>query len=93
MEAKFDLDFVRSWTRELYAERGRPSIDPVVFFKLHLAMIFEGIAEIPAAGQVEIGGLNQFPLRANALEVQHESQPKEHHWVNARMPTVCLWVA
>jgi transposase len=29
--------------QELYAERGRPSIDPVVFFKLQLVMFFEGI--------------------------------------------------
>src|SRR5689334_15491615 len=40
---KLDLRFVREWTRELYAERGRPSIDPVVFFKLQLLMFFEGI--------------------------------------------------
>jgi transposase len=43
LEAKLDLDFVREWTRELYAERGRPSIDPVVFFKLQLVLFFEGI--------------------------------------------------
>ena len=43
LEAKLDLGFVREWTRELYAERGRPSIDPVVFFKLQLVMFFEGI--------------------------------------------------
>src|SRR3954468_10077810 len=43
MEAKLDLSFVRDWTREVYAERGRPSIDPVVFFKLQLIMFFEGI--------------------------------------------------
>jgi transposase len=43
LEAKLDLNFVRQWTRELYAERGRPSIDPVVFFKLQLVMFFEGI--------------------------------------------------
>jgi hypothetical protein len=36
LEAKLDLDFVRDWTRKLYADRGRPSIDPVVFFKLQL---------------------------------------------------------
>ena len=35
--------FVRDWARELYAERGRPTIDPVVFFKLQLVMFFEGI--------------------------------------------------
>jgi transposase len=43
LEAKLDLSFVRDWTRELYAERGRPSLDPVVFFKLQLVMFFEGI--------------------------------------------------
>jgi transposase len=35
LEAQLDLSFVRDWTRECYAERGRPSIDPVVFFKTH----------------------------------------------------------
>jgi transposase len=43
LEAKLDLLFVRDWVRELYADRGRPSIDPVVFFKLQLIMFFEGI--------------------------------------------------
>ncbi len=43
MEAKLNLGFVREWARALYAERGRPSIDPVVFFKLQLVMFFEGI--------------------------------------------------
>jgi transposase len=43
LEAKLDLGFVRDWTRELYAERGRPSIDPVVFFKLQLILFFEGL--------------------------------------------------
>jgi transposase len=43
LEAKLDLSFVRDWTRALHAERGRPSIDPVVFFKLQLVMFFEGI--------------------------------------------------
>jgi len=43
LDAKLDLGFVREWVQELYAERGRPSIDPVVFFKLQLVMFFEGI--------------------------------------------------
>jgi transposase len=43
LEATLDLGFVREWVTELYAERGRPSIDPVVFFKLQLVMFFEGI--------------------------------------------------
>src|SRR5829696_6090462 len=39
LEAKLDLSFVRDWTQELYAVRGRPSIDPVVFFKLQLGRV------------------------------------------------------
>src|SRR5829696_4776723 len=43
LEAALDLGFVREWVRELYAERGRPSIDPAIFFKLQLIMFFEGL--------------------------------------------------
>jgi transposase len=43
LAAKLDLSFVREWGRDGYAERGRPSIDPVVFFQLQLIMFFEGI--------------------------------------------------
>ena len=43
-EAKLNLRFVRDFVQEHYASvMGRPSIDPVVFFKLHLIMFFEGI--------------------------------------------------
>jgi hypothetical protein len=38
-----DQGFVRELARDDYAEKGRPSIDPVVFFKLQLVMFFEGI--------------------------------------------------
>ena len=44
LEAEVDLRFVRDLVRELYSNKmGRPSIDPVVFFKLQLIMFFEGI--------------------------------------------------
>ena len=43
LEAKLDLGLVRGWVEDCYAERGRPSIDPVVFFKLQLVMFFEGL--------------------------------------------------
>src|SRR6185312_13974296 len=56
LEAKLDLSFVRDWTRELYAERGRPSIDPVVFFKLQLIMFFEGIR--PERKLIDTASLN-----------------------------------
>ncbi len=38
-----DLSFVRALAADCYASGGRPSIDPIVFFKLHLLMFFEGI--------------------------------------------------
>jgi transposase len=43
LDAKLDLSFVRTWVQDCYAERGRPSIDPVVFFKLQLILFFEGL--------------------------------------------------
>jgi transposase len=43
LEARLDLSFVRDWVGERYADKGRPSIDPVVFFRLQLIMFFEGI--------------------------------------------------
>ena len=43
LEATLDLSFVRGWVKELYAERGRPSIDPVVFFRLHRMLVVEGL--------------------------------------------------
>jgi transposase len=43
LEKTLDLGFVREWVADCYAERGRPGIDPVVFFKLQLVMFFEGV--------------------------------------------------
>jgi transposase len=43
LERTLDLSFVREFVHETYARGGRPSIDPVVFFKLQLVMFFEGI--------------------------------------------------
>jgi transposase len=43
LEATVDLLFVRELVKHLYSPMGRPSIDPVVFFKLQLIMFFEGI--------------------------------------------------
>ncbi len=41
LEATLDLSFVRELVGPLYARGGRPSVDPVVFFKLQLVMFFE----------------------------------------------------
>ena len=43
LERTLDLTFVRAFVQASYANKGRPSIDPVVFFKLQLVMFFEGI--------------------------------------------------
>ena len=43
LERVVDLSFVRDLVGEVYADSGRPSIDPVVFFKLQLVMFFEGL--------------------------------------------------
>jgi transposase len=44
LQDKLDLSFVRELLADRYAASlGRPSIDPVVFFKLQLVMFFEGI--------------------------------------------------
>ena len=38
LEQSLDLSFVREFVQTTYARGGRPSIDPIVFFKLHLAV-------------------------------------------------------
>jgi transposase len=43
LERSLDLAFVRDLVHEFYADSGRPSIDPVVFFKLQLILFFEGL--------------------------------------------------
>ena len=43
LQARLDLSFVRELVGPLYAGGGRPSVDPVVFFKLQLVMFFEDL--------------------------------------------------
>src|SRR6202162_2274465 len=43
LERSLDLSFVREFVQGTYAGIGRPSVDPVVFFKLQLVMFFEDI--------------------------------------------------
>src|SRR4051794_22721063 len=43
LERALDLAFVRELVGRTYADIGRPSIDPVVFFKLQLILFFEGL--------------------------------------------------
>lgn len=43
LDRVLDLSFVRDLVQDRYASGGRPSVDPVVFFKLQLVMFFEGL--------------------------------------------------
>ena len=43
LEHRLDVSFVRDLVRDTYAAIGRPSVDPVVFFKLQLILFFEGL--------------------------------------------------
>jgi transposase len=43
LERSLDLGFVRDLVRDTYADSGRPSIDPVVFFTRQLILFFEGL--------------------------------------------------
>lgn len=43
LDRTLDLSFVGALVAPCYASGGRPSIDPVVFFRLHLVMFLEGI--------------------------------------------------
>lgn len=43
LDVTLDLSFVRDWIKDRYAAGGRPSIDPVVFFRFQLVMFFEGM--------------------------------------------------
>jgi transposase len=43
LDAHLDLSFIRDWVADAYPRIGRPSVDPIVVFKLYLVMVFEGI--------------------------------------------------
>jgi transposase len=43
LDRRVDLSFVRDLVEARYARSGRPSVDPVVFFRLQLVMFFENI--------------------------------------------------
>jgi hypothetical protein len=62
LEAALDLSFVRDLVRSLYAGGGRPSVDPVVFFKLQLVLFFEGVEPFFAEAK-DRHGMRRFRLR------------------------------
>jgi transposase len=60
LERTLDLSFVRDLVREAYADSGRPSIDPVVFFTLQRVLFFEGLRSERQLMQV---GADRLSLR------------------------------
>lgn len=53
-----DLSFVRELVKETYAHARRPSIDPVVFFKLQLVMFLKTSAQ---SGYLHLSEFEFFP--------------------------------
>jgi transposase len=60
IERTLDLSFVRDLVRTRYAALGRPSIDPVVYFKLQLVLFFEGMR---SERQLERVGSDRLSVR------------------------------
>jgi hypothetical protein len=55
LEEKLDLSFVRESVSDCYAPVGRPSVDPVVFFKLQLVLLFERLRSERQLNMVKSG--------------------------------------
>src|SRR5689334_11490709 len=72
VELTLDLSFVRDLVRDRYSAFGRPSIDPVVFFKLQLVMFFEGIR---SERQLEYVGADRLSVRWYLGYDLHEPLP------------------
>lgn len=72
LERTLDLSFVRDLVHDRYSAFGRPSIDPVVFFKLQLVMFFEGIR---SERQLEYVGSDRLSVRWYLGYDLHEALP------------------
>ena len=81
LERSLDLSFVRDLVRGAYADTGRPSIDPVVFFKLQLVLFCEGLRSERqlmrvVADRLSLRSLSRLrPDRAAARPLQPEPHP------------------
>ena len=72
VERTLDLSFVRDLVRDRYSAFGRPSIDPVVFFKLQLVMFLEGVR---SERQLERVGSDRLRVRWYLGYDLHEPLP------------------
>jgi transposase len=69
-ERTLDLSFVCELVRAAYVPAGRPSIDPVVFFRLQLVQFFEGLRSERQLLQVVA---NRLSRRKSAASSQRAS--------------------
>ena len=81
LETRLDLSFVRELVRPFYAKGGRPSVDPVVFFKLQLVLFFEGLSSerelmVVAADRLSVRWCLGYDL--------HESLPDHSNLTHTR---------
>jgi len=81
LERTLDLSFVRDLVRDRYSAFGRPSIDPVVFFKLQLVMFFEGIR---SERQLEYVGADRLSVRWYVGYDLHEPLPDHSNMTRIR---------
>lgn len=82
VERTLDLSFVRALTSHTYAATGRPSIDPVVFFKLQLVLFFEGMR---SERQLERVGADRLSVRWYLGYDLHEPLPDHSSLSRIRM--------
>jgi transposase len=82
LEARLDLSFVRDLVRPLYAEGGRPSVDPVVFFKLQPVLFFEGLRSerelmVVAADRLSVRWYLGYDLRESLPDRSNLTRTRE----------------
>jgi transposase len=82
VDRTLDLRFVRALTAHTYAATGRPSIDPVVFFKMQLVLFFEGMR---SERQLERVGADRVSVRWYLGYDLHESLPDHSSLARIRM--------
>ena len=64
LERKLDLSFIREWVKESYTDIGRPSIDPVVLFKLQLVLYAEGMGRAASCRGQDVARASPVPAEA-----------------------------
>jgi hypothetical protein len=75
-----DLGFVRDLVQDCYAAgMGRPSVDPRVFFKLQLVMLFEGIRSERQLLRLAAQGGREDPRPARVNGEQRGAQKQGFH--------------